>query len=113
MVLSHLLCLVDSERRRARYIIRYGRLRFLRRIRLSLNPVLRKWRFVYSLIYKGPGAAEELKAAESALKCLNGTAELREIDTEWGARSLVLIKKHGTMPKKYPRRPGVAAKNPL
>lgn len=60
-----------------------------------------------------PGAAEELKAAESALKCLNGTAEIREIDTEWGARSLVLIKKHGTMPKKYPRRPGVAAKNPL
>ena len=60
-----------------------------------------------------PRAAEELKAAESALKCLNGTAELREIDTEWGARSLVLIKKHGTMPKKYPRRPGVAAKNPL
>lgn len=67
----------------------------------------------YSLMYKGPGAAEELKAAESALKCLNGTAELREIDTEWGARSLVLIKKHGIMPKKYPRRPGVAAKNPL
>ena len=67
----------------------------------------------YSLMYKGPGAAEELKAAESALKCLNGTAEIREIATEWGARSLVLIKKHGTMPKKYPRRPGVAAKNPL
>ena len=57
--------------------------------------------------------AEELKAAESALKCLNGTAEIREIDTEWGARSLVLIEKHGIMPKKYPRRPGVAAKNPL
>lgn len=36
----------------------------------------------YSLMYKGPGAAEELKAAESALKCLNGTAEIREIDTE-------------------------------
>ncbi len=51
-------------------------------------------------MYKGPGAAEELKAAESALKCLNGTAEIREIDTEWGARSLVLIKKHGTMHKK-------------
>ena len=46
-------------------------------------------------MYKGPGAAEELKAAESALKCLNGTAEIREIDAEWGARSLVLIKKHG------------------
>lgn len=53
----------------------------------------------YSLMYKGPGAAEELKAAESALKCLNGTAELREIDTEWGARSLVLIKNTEQCPK--------------
>lgn len=66
----------------------------------------------YSLMYKGPGAAEELKAAESALKCLNGTAEIREIDTEWGARSLVLIKNTEQCPK-IPATPGCCRKNPL
>lgn len=66
-----------------------------------------------SLMYKGPGAADELRSAESALKCLNGTAVLREFEAEWGARSIVVVKKHGIMPKKYPRRPGIAAKNPL
>ena len=66
-----------------------------------------------SLMYKGPSADEELKGAMNALRELNSTAEIREFAAVWGVRKLIVIKKHGQTPQKYPRKPGAAEKNPL
>lgn len=66
-----------------------------------------------SLMYKGPAAAGELIGAENALRILGATAECRSYDAEWGDRNIIIVKKHGATPNKYPRKPGEAEKNPL
>lgn len=66
-----------------------------------------------SVMYKGPGANEELAAAENALRILHGRAEVRSFTPSWGERNLVIIEKTGETPAKYPRKAGTAAKNPL
>ena len=82
-------------------------------------PVLAEWTLPFvrvggaSIMYKGPGAEEELKAASRALALLNGKAELLSVPTEWGERCLVTVRKTAPTGAKYPRKAGTAEKNPL
>lgn len=82
-------------------------------------PVLAEWTLPFAkvggvcVMYKGPGAAEELKNAANALKVLHGRAKLMPIAAEWGERNLVVIEKTAATPAKYPRKAGTAAKSPL
>ena len=66
--------------------------------------------------YKSENCADELKEAANAIKMLGGTLEKTEQyqlpDTDI-MRMLVLIRKTGTTPEKYPRRAGMPAKRPL
>ena len=70
--------------------------------------------------YKGGDAAEEIRAAAHAIRELGGelslTHEFILPQTEAAEeirRTLILIKKIRHTPKKYPRQPGMAQKNPL
>ena len=65
-----------------------------------------------SIAYKGD-ASEELAASGNALKLLHASAERVDASADYGARELVILKKHGTTPKQYPRKAGTPAKNPL
>ena len=67
----------------------------------------------FSIMYKGPGAAEELQNAERALKLLGGRAEMLHQETPWGERNLIVAKKTEPTPKKYPRKAGAETKTPL
>lgn len=68
------------------------------------------------LPYKSGRAEEEIKVSESAIKKLGGeifsteTVVLPGTDVE---RSFVFVKKVGITPKKYPRKAGTPAKEPL
>ena len=65
---------------------------------------------------KGPKADEELKEAERAIKLLGGEIikqEKLKLDNEKMERNLIIIKKVSTTAKKYPRKPGMPAKQPL
>lgn len=70
----------------------------------------------YFVPYKSGKVEEELHEAEKALKILGGHLErvhkFRLGDTEMG-RSLVIIKKEKSTPKKYPRKAGMPSKEPL
>ena len=66
-----------------------------------------------SLAYKGPAAREEIAAAQRALNLLHARASVSETQLEWGARSIVCIKKMAETPAAYPRKAGTPAKNPL
>lgn len=66
-----------------------------------------------SLMYKGPGAADELENAENALKILNAKAKILRFEPEWGERNIVVAEKTAPTPAKYPRKAGTAGKNPL
>ena len=66
-----------------------------------------------SLMYKGPGAAEELTNARNALKILNAKAKILRFEPEWGERNIVVAEKTAPTPAKYPRKAGTAGKNPL
>ena len=66
-----------------------------------------------SIMYKGPGASEELENAGSALKLLNAKAKILKYEPEWGERNIVIAKKTAPTPAKYPRKAGTAGKNPL
>ncbi|MDO5718257.1 MAG: 16S rRNA (guanine(527)-N(7))-methyltransferase RsmG [Tissierellia bacterium] len=65
---------------------------------------------------KGSSAASELKEAKNAINILNGSLKdkidytLEESDHN---RSLILIKKEGKTPKKYPRAGGAPKNKPL
>jgi 16S rRNA (guanine527-N7)-methyltransferase len=65
---------------------------------------------------KGPAAADEISAAQVAVKILGGEIEsVREVMLPEGAgvRSLISIRKVTRTPKAYPRKAGTPAKNPL
>jgi 16S rRNA (guanine527-N7)-methyltransferase len=68
------------------------------------------------LAYKGPGVREELGRADGALRTLGGSVrEVLEFELpgEKARRSLVVIKKTGSTPERFPRRPGIPTKRPL
>ena len=65
---------------------------------------------------KSAGIEQEAASANTAIETLGGgTRRIINVDIpELGvARSLVVVEKVGPTPAKYPRRPGVPAKNPL
>ena len=64
---------------------------------------------------KGPSGKEEVKEAERALDILGGRVEdILELSLPSGdGRPLVVIEKVGETPRLYPRRPGMARKDPL
>lgn len=64
---------------------------------------------------KGPGAQEELSAAEQALELLGGTdVELIPITLpQAGERNLIVVQKKAFTPKGYPRHGGTISKHPL
>lgn len=65
---------------------------------------------------KGPKVEDETKAAKSALSILGGTLEnviqLR-LPLSGDERNLVMVRKTGPSPAKYPRRAGMPQKKPL
>ncbi len=66
-----------------------------------------------SLMYKGPKAEEELKAAHNAITLLRGQGKIIRFDTPWGERNIIAVTKLAPTPKAYPRKAGTAAKQPL
>lgn len=70
----------------------------------------------YCLLYKSGEYRKELEAAENALGILGGSLEqvyTFELPENSGSRSIIVIKKTGETPDKYPRRPGKPRKSPL
>ena len=70
----------------------------------------------YLLAYKGPGAEEEAKDAEKALKILGGSIiGIRQTSMEeYGLdHRILVIKKVRNTPKAYPRKAGTPLKEPL
>lgn len=68
------------------------------------------------LAMKGPQAETEIKTAVRAVNLLGGTIKKSisvKLPFTGEARSLVLIKKVGPTPEKYPRRAGIPQKRPL
>ncbi|BAF61096.1 MAG: 16S rRNA (guanine(527)-N(7))-methyltransferase RsmG [Pelotomaculum sp.] len=68
------------------------------------------------LAMKGPKAEEEAVRAKDAIKILGGRLEEiinLKLPFTGDRRSLVVIRKIGETPEKYPRRPGVPQKRPL
>ncbi len=66
------------------------------------------------LCWKGPSASEELAEAGNALKVLGGKPEgLHSVELEGYAHNIVVIRKTGPTPAKYPRKSGLPAKTPL
>lgn len=59
-----------------------------------------------SLMYKGPGAEEELKTAAGVVKDLRAAAKIEGFSTPWGERNIIIAEKYAETPKKYPRKPG-------
>lgn len=70
----------------------------------------------YCICMKGSNIEDEIKNSEKALKTLNGKIEkieyfeLPEINN---ARNIIIVRKIGNIPGKYPRKPGTPAKEPL
>lgn len=65
---------------------------------------------------KGANAAEEVTQAERAISVLGGSFAGQidlDLPDRMGARSLVFIRKVRNSPDKYPRKPGLPAKNPI
>ncbi len=62
--------------------------------------------------YKGD-VSEELKTAKSALHLLHCTAETVPLESDYGARTLVICTKNAPTPSTYPRKAGLPAKKPL
>ncbi|GMH33896.1 hypothetical protein BSKO_01730 [Bryopsis sp. KO-2023] len=65
---------------------------------------------------KGPVIEEEVELARNAIEklggCLVGVSKVNSFSDD-GKRTVVVIKKVTTTPRKYPRRPGLPAKRPL
>ncbi len=66
-----------------------------------------------SIMYKGAAAKEEAEAARNAMNRLCLEAQLIEYPCAWGERYVIAAKKLAPTPKAYPRKAGMAAKNPL
>lgn len=65
---------------------------------------------------KGPDAKEEVTSSKKALAILGGEIEYiydYQLPLDMGDRSLIVVKKVATTPKKYPRKPGTPTKSPL
>ncbi len=70
----------------------------------------------YAIMYKSGVCNDEVENAEPVIKLLGGElSEIRkfELPAGYGSRALVVIKKTGLTPEKYPRRAGKPAKQPL
>lgn len=69
----------------------------------------------YFIAYKGKSAEEETIESQKALSILGGNVEkiISYSLTGEEQRSLIVIKKTGATPEKYPRRTGVPLKKPL
>ncbi len=70
----------------------------------------------YFLAYKGKKVWEEVEEAEKGIGILGGTGcrvEQLKLPFSHKERYIVLIKKEGITPGKFPRRPGVPHKKPL
>ncbi|MCH5209391.1 MAG: 16S rRNA (guanine(527)-N(7))-methyltransferase RsmG [Oscillospiraceae bacterium] len=70
----------------------------------------------YFLAMKGPLAEDEIKDAKRAITILGGKIEdIYEADIPFTnlRHKIVVIKKVGQTPLKYPRKPGIATKNPI
>lgn len=68
------------------------------------------------LALKGPSAGEELKNAKRAISILGGEVEdVREVKIPFTdlEHKIIIIKKVRQTPMKYPRKPAIAAKNPI
>ena len=66
--------------------------------------------------YKSPGVEGEVAEAQRAIKLLGGAPpQIVEVPAAvtGDPRVLVTIEKRGPTPRKYPRRPGLPAKQPL
>ncbi len=65
--------------------------------------------------YKGSSGIEELKEAETAIEQMGGSCDnLYEYSLPDGdSRTLIIIQKERTTPKKYPRKAGVPSKSPM
>jgi len=70
----------------------------------------------YFIAMKGTKSDEELNEAKKAIKILGGSIqevlEFKLPDTDYD-RSIILIKKVNSTPKKYPRNPGKPKKSPI
>ena len=70
----------------------------------------------YFLALKGPLADEELNDARRAIKILGGRLEdVFEADIPFTdlKHKIIIIKKVGQTPLKYPRKAGIATKTPI
>ena len=70
----------------------------------------------YFLAYKGPEAGEEIRQAKKAFEALGGKyIETRETKMEnFGiSHNIVIIRKVKPTPKRFPRKPGEAGRNPI
>lgn len=68
------------------------------------------------LALKGPLAEDELKNAKRAISILGGELEeVKEVNIPFTdlAHKIIIIKKVRQTPMKYPRKPAIAAKNPI
>ncbi|MEA4891701.1 MAG: 16S rRNA (guanine(527)-N(7))-methyltransferase RsmG [Peptococcaceae bacterium] len=77
-------------------------------------PLVKKGGFFAA--YKGPAYQEELKASKKALELLCGRLVqvlAEELPQSQGSRSILIFEKTGNIPGKYPRRPGLPARQPL
>ena len=66
--------------------------------------------------YKSGNVEEEIRQSEKALKVLKGKLEeiyRYTLPEDAGERTLVLIRKDGETPKKYPRKAGLPSKEPI
>ena len=66
--------------------------------------------------YKSGNVKEEIRQSEKALKVLKGKLEelyRYTLPEDAGERTLVLIRKDGETPKKYPRKAGLPSKEPI
>ena len=68
------------------------------------------------LALKGPNADAEMRDAKRAVSILGGEVkEVREVEIPFTdlKHKIVVVKKVRQTPMKYPRKPGIAAKNPI
>ncbi len=62
--------------------------------------------------YKGD-VSEALPLAKSALHLLHASAEAVQLESDYGARTLVICTKNAPTPSTYPRKAGLPSKKPL
>lgn len=68
----------------------------------------------YFVAFKGPNIEEEIEVAQNSIKILRGELQKTEnfnLPQGSGVRNLIIIKKTGLTPEKYPRNSGKAIKN--